>query len=101
MAKKRHHSSHKATSMKDGGMHMKHDSKDGGRGSNKVAMSGFASKAGMPSELNGFPNQSFVAHWGSKPSWPGDTYPDGIDDIDGIEMKMMGMIKKQASDRLY
>ena len=71
-----------------------------GKMNNKVSMD-YSSTAGTPSELNGFPNQSFVAHWGSNPSWPGDRYPNGIDDIDGIEERMLGMIKKQASDRLY
>ena len=98
MAKeKRHH--HMATSAKK--MDKMHEKAEGKRGgSNKVSLD-YSSRAGKPSEVNGFPNQSFVAHWGSNPSFPGDRYPDGIDDIDGIEMRMMDMIKKQKSDRLY
>jgi len=95
--KKRHH--HMATSAKK--MDKMHEKSEGKRGgSNKVELD-YSSRAGKASMLNGFPNQSFVAHWGSKPSFPGDRYPDGIDDIDGIELKMMDMIKKQKSDRLY
>ncbi len=92
--KKRHHAS-SAMKMEK---YEKNEGKKGG--SNKVSLD-YSSKAGKASELNGFPNQSFVAHWGSSPSWPGDRYPNGIDDIDGIEEMMHKMIKKQASDRLY
>ncbi len=99
MAKdKRHH--HKASHAMKMDMHDKHDGKGSGKGSNK-ASTDYGSYAGKPSMINGLPNQSFISHWGSSPSFPGDRYPDGIDDIDGIEQKMMSMIKKQASDRLY
>jgi hypothetical protein len=99
MAKeKRHH--HKAHSAMKMDMHDKHDGKSGGKGTNKATM-GYDSYAGKPSMINGLPNQSFISHWGSSPSFPSDRYPNGIDDIDGIEEMMMKMIKKQASDRLY
>ncbi len=92
----RHH--HKAHSAKHMEKYEKHEGKKGG--SNKVSLD-YESRAGKPSEMSGFPQQSFVAHWGSNPSFPGDRYPNGIDDIDGIEQMMHGMMKKQASDRLY
>lgn len=99
MAKhKRHHASHKAHSARP---MEKHEKRDGaGRHDNKASVN-YDSYAGMPSHMSGLPMHSFISHWGSNPSFPSDRYPNGIDDIDGIEKKMHEMMNAQASDRLY